>query len=570
MTRRPSLFVTLALAGAAVLLTGAKPKKNKTPAAAPPAPVAAAPAPPRAVVDRPPETEGRLVNVEAGGDLQAALDRAQPGDTLVLPAGAVFRGPFNLPRTNGDGWITVRTDALDRLPPAGTRVTPDDAPAMPALESADGAVLRADSEVHHFRFVGLEIRPAAGTFLYALVGIGAKETLDAQIPHHLVFERCYLHGDPQMGTRRGIALNGRHLAVVDSHLSDFKEKGSDSQALCGWNGPGPFLIANNRLEAAGENVMFGGAPPTIPDLVPSDITIERNLFTKPLAWKPGEPDYDGSAWSVKNLFELKNARRVKVSGNRFENGWAQSQRGYAIVFTVRDEEGQAPWVVVEDVAFTGNVVAGAGNGLNILGRDTSHPGGGGKASRIRIANNVFDDIGGERWGGRGTLFQILQGASDVAIEHNTGMQTGGILMAEGGPFQRFVLKNNVVKHNQFGIAGTGTGVGVPTLIAQFPGSVVTGNVIVGGPAGAYPPGNSFPRTLEEVGFEDAPRGNYRLAASSRVRTAGSDGQSPGADDEVTRACAARPRGGPADRPGEARGHDGGRGRGGRRSGGARL
>jgi len=240
---------------------------------------------------------------------------------------------------------------------------------------------------------------------------------------------------------------------------------------------------------------------------------------------------------VKNLFELKNARRVKVSGNRFENGWAQSQRGFAIVFTVRDEEGKAPWAVVEDVTFSDNVVAGAGNGVNILGRDTSHPGGGGRSARIRIANNVFDDIGGPRWGGKGTLFQILAGASDVVIEHNTGMQTGGIVMAEGGPFVRFVLKDNVVRHNQFGIAGTGTGIGVPTLLAQFPGSIVTGNVIVGGAAGRYPPGNSFPQTVEEVGFVDPGRRNYAIAPTSRVRGAGSDGRTPGANDEVMRrAC----------------------------------
>ena len=45
----------------------------------------------------------------------------------------------------------------------------------------------------------------------------------------------------------------------------------------GWNGPGPFLIENNYLEAAGENVMFGGSDPSIANLVPSNITIRRNL-----------------------------------------------------------------------------------------------------------------------------------------------------------------------------------------------------------------------------------------------------------------------------------------------------
>jgi len=539
MKRRATILLVTALCGAVCVLTGAK---KKPPAAAPaPAPACAVPEAPRAAVELPPSDEGRVLTLEPGGDLQAALAAARPGDTLALPAGAVFRGPFDLPCARGNGWITVRSAAMDRLPPAGTRVTPEDAAAMPVLEATEGTVLRAGPGAHHVRFVGLEIRPAAGTFLYALALLGSKETTVAETPHHIVFERCYLHGDPEKGTRRGLALNGRHLAVVDSHLSDFKERGADSQAVAGWNGPGPILIANNFLAAAGEDVMFGGQTPLIPGLVPSDITLERNLLTKTLAWKQGEPDYDGSSWTVKNLFELKSARRVKATGNRLENSWAQSQRGYAVVFTVRDENGEAPQAAVEDVSFTGNVVVGAANGVNILGRDNSHPGGGGRTARIRIANNVFDDIGGDRWGGKGTLFQILQGASDVAIEHNTGLQSGGIVMAEGGPFPRFVLKDNVVNHNQSGIAGTGTGVGVPTLVAQFPGSVVTGNVIVGGAAGRYPPGNSFPRTLEEVGFVDATHGNFALAATSRVRLAGSDGKAPGADDEVMRRACAAPR-----------------------------
>src|SRR5439155_6309552 len=96
------------------------------------------------------------------------------------------------------------------------------------------------------------------------------------LPHHIVFDRCYLHGDPTKGARRGIAMNSRYAAVIDSYLSDFKEVGADSQAIDGWNGPGPFKIVNNYLEGAGENVMFGGTDPSIADLVPSDIEIRHN------------------------------------------------------------------------------------------------------------------------------------------------------------------------------------------------------------------------------------------------------------------------------------------------------
>jgi hypothetical protein len=65
------------------------------------------------------------LTVNAGGDLQAALNAAQPGDTILLQAGAVFTGGFKLPVKSGSGVITVRSAAPDSsLPPAGTRITP--------------------------------------------------------------------------------------------------------------------------------------------------------------------------------------------------------------------------------------------------------------------------------------------------------------------------------------------------------------------------------------------------------------------------------------------------------------
>ena len=42
------------------------------------------------------------------------------------------------------------------------------------------------------------------------------------------------------------------------------------------------------------------------------------LLGDPLSWRIGDPSYAGTEWSVKNLFELKNARRVLVDGNIFQ------------------------------------------------------------------------------------------------------------------------------------------------------------------------------------------------------------------------------------------------------------
>ena len=471
---------------------------------------------------------GRVLSVAAGDNLQTALERARPGDVITLQAGATFVGPFTLPRKHGDGWVTIRTSAPDpSLPPPDVRVDPSYAGVMPKLEAGSRAVIVTAPGAHHYRFVGIEIRPKPRASLVNLVDLGTGEPTAELVPSHLIFDRCYLHGDAETGTRRGIAMNSRHTAVVNSYLADFKAIGADSQAIAGWAGAGPFKIDNNYLEAAGENLLFGGGDPVIRDLTPSDIEIRGNHVSKPLRWKVGDPAFARVPWAVKNLFELKNARRVLVEGNLFEHNWAHAQAGFAIVFTVRNEDGGAPWSAVQDVTFVNNIVRRAGAGVNILGRDNNHPSQ--PTERLLIANNLFDEIDGARWGGPGTLFQILDGTAHLTIEHNTAFQQGAIIVAEGRPHADFVYRNNLTPHNAAGIAGTGTGAGAATLSTYFPGSIVAGNVIAGGRASVHPPDNFFPVSLEMVGFVNRAGGNYRLTAASRYRRVGTDGRDPGVD-----------------------------------------
>jgi glycosyltransferase involved in cell wall biosynthesis len=481
--------------------------------------------------------------VRAGADLQAALDAAQPGDEIVLEAGATFVGPFRLPFKAGEEWITVRSSAAE-LPAAGTRVGPGDARWMPRLESASEAVIIAAPGAHHFRLVGLEVAPRPGTFLNNLVLLGGDETDRRDLPHHVELERCYLHGDAARGSRRGVALNGSDLGVVDSHLADFKEVGSDSQALAGWNGPGPIRIANNYLEGAGENVLFGGADPRVAGLVPSDIEITGNHLAKPLAWKAGERGFAGTPWTVKNILELKNARRVRIVGNVLENNWAQAQSGFAILFTVRNQDGNAPWTTVEDVDFEGNLVRGVAAGINILGHDDLAPSQ--NARRITIRHCLFEDVGGPRWGGAGTFLQILEGAADVTVDHVTALHTGSLVVAEGTPHTGFVLRDSIAMHNLYGIVGTGTAPGKASFDAYFPKGVLQRNVIVGGAASPLPPDNFFPASLDEVGFVDWRKGNYRLKDASPYQRAASDSGAIGADlgRVAGAAVASRPAAGP--------------------------
>ena len=467
----------------------------------------------------------RTIHVGAGGNLQAALDKAQRGDVITLAPGAEYRGPFRLPAVAGAGWIVVRPALADEaLPAPGMRIDPSRV-RLPKLTSTSGSVIATAPGAHHYRLVGLEIAPARGTFLRSLVDLGGESTDLASLPHHIVIDRCYIHGDPQRGSRRGIALNARAVAVVDSYLADFKEVGADSQAINGWNGPGPFRIENNYLEAAGENVMFGGADPSIADLVPSDIELIGNTLAKPLRWRVGDARFEGTEWSVKNLFELKNARRVLVDDNIFEYNWAHAQNGFAILFTVRNQDGRAPWSVVEDVTFRDNIVRHVGGGINLLAQDDIHTSR--QTSRIAIINNVFSDVGGQ-WG-HGRLFQLLDGARDVVIDHNTAFQTGTALFGgDRRPHLNFVFQNNILMAGPYGISGSGTASGAAAVERYFPNAIIRRNVVVGGTPQTFPGDNAFPARLDEVGAAPARHGEAFTRLASRYAGTATDGGDPGA------------------------------------------
>jgi cellulose synthase/poly-beta-1,6-N-acetylglucosamine synthase-like glycosyltransferase len=462
-----------------------------------------------------------------GAELQKALSDAQPGDTIALTGGATFEGPFHLPKKDGSDWIEIRPDFDDaEIGPTGVPVQPSARRPLPRLRSGSDSVIVADSGAHHYRLVGLDIAPDAGVFLTNVILFGSGSQTAADVPHDLDVERCVVHGDATKGSRRGIALNGAEIRVADSFFRDFKEVGADSQAIAGWNGPGPFHILNNQLEGAGENVLFGGADPSIDGLIPSDIEVRGNRFVKPLSWRQGDRTYAGTHWSVKNLFELKNARRVVVDSNLFAFNWVDAQNGFAVLFTVRNQDGASPWSAVTDVTFTNNIVMHAPAGINILGTDDINHSA--FAERIIIRNNLFEDIGGQWTNGR--LLQVLNGARNVTFDHNTAFQTDTVLFGgDTAPNPGFVFTNNIAPHNQYGIIGGSTAIGSASIDRYFPGGVFKGNVIAGGRADVYPGGNFFPPSMAAVGFIGQRGATYQLAPSSLFKGHATDGADPGVD-----------------------------------------
>lgn len=471
--------------------------------------------------------------------LQQAINAATPGTTITLEAGVSYTGSFTFPEKTGEGWIVIRSNAPDdSLPANNTRISPAYAPHLAKLVAKPNqTVATLNTRAHHYYFFGLEFMTEA--FAWNIVIIGNGETVLDDLPHDIVFDRVYMHGHATLGTRRAIAMNGRRVAVVNSYLSNFKEQGADSQALAAWNGT-TFKVVNNYLEGAAENILFGGAVTKVNGLVLSDIEVRNNYFYKPLSWKADDPSYEGIDWSIKNLFELKNAGRIWIKGNIFENNWADSQTGFAILLTPRTEQGACPWITVHDVIFEDNIIRHTGSGFNISGKDDSYPTI--HTDRVLIRNNLMEDINGDLWGGDGRVLQVLGGVYHLTVEHNTFLNSLGKTFIEADspnfPSTDFTYRDNITSNAKYGAHGSGTGIGNSCLNTYFPGAVFTHNVLAdgtsnnGGIPSGYPPDNYFPGPMQNIGFQNYNSGiggDYHLLPASDFVNAGTDGKDIGAD-----------------------------------------
>ncbi len=504
-------------------------------------------------------------------DLQLAINAANMGSILVLDAGVSFNGSFSLPEKTGNGWIILTSSKMNLLPGQGDRIEPDEPTgnlsyplqrdALPKIITTNLSGLPCFKTVgaaHHYRFVGLEIGVDPSVLnSYGLMFLGdgssAQNTL-SKVPHDIIVDRCYIHGHTNATIMKGgVLLNCAKSAVVESHISDFHSIGYDTYAIAGTNGPGPFIIRNNYLEAAGENILFGGAAPAISGLVPSDIEVKNNYFYKPFSWRVGHPEYAGKHWTIKNLFELKTGKRVLLEGNLMENSWADlpvGQSGYAILLTVRSEGGASPQADVSDITIVNNIIRDAGAGISLSGNDNPAAQ---QSHRIRIANNLFDNINGPVYGDGNTggpndgVFIKIGDPDEVIIDHNTVFQTGAITWAYD-TVNSISISNNIF--NCFVSAGGYQGVYGPGFAQggngpmgkYFPGISDAGkqfhkNVMIGGNAIKYNnystlSQNYFPVLTSEVGFINFANGkndfhDYELSAGSNYKNAGSDGTSIG-------------------------------------------
>jgi hypothetical protein len=541
---------------------------------------------------------GTTISVGAGGDFQAALNNAECGDTIELQAGATFSGLFTVPAKSCDEqhWIIVRTSAPDSsLPPEGTRLTPCYAgvaslPGRPPLncastqnvlariifnQEAGSGPIQFATGANHYRFVGLEITRQVSGYIGALVSAPHSATGDS-----LVFDRVWMHGTAQDDTATGVGLGGlTRTAIINSYFSDFHCTSAvgtctDAHAIGGGLGSspgGPYQITNNFLEASGENILFGGGPATA---TPADIQINQNHFYKPLAWLSGQSGFmggpGGHPFVVKNHLELKNAQRVLIEGNIFENTWGGfSQAGFSILLTPKNQyEGTSgnvcPMCQVTDVTIRYNTISHVGAGLQIANVFSDGGGSALAGERYSIHDITVDDVNSAKYAGGGGLVEFANGwkanvLNSVTIDHITAFPdpNGHLLslwnVTSNPTMWGFTFTNNIVNAAMYPVWN---GLGNPASCAyhDVPYTTITTcfstysfsrNAIAASPSkyppSAWPTGNYFPaddNSIQFVNFNNGNGGDYHLLPSSPYKNAGTDGKDLGADIDAIQAAIA--------------------------------
>ena len=539
---------------------------------------------------------GITITVNSGENLQAALNSARCGDTIHLQAGATFTGQFTFPAKSCDAshWIVVRTSADNStLPAEGSRLTPCYAgvvslPGRPAFHcvstknvlaklvmatTGSGPVLFA-SGANHYRLMGLEItRAATAGLVYGLASSVSGGTMN-----NVILDRVWMHGTAQADTTRGVWLGGgTYISIIDSFLTDFhcvSLTGScgDSQAITGGIGKGPmgpYKITNNFLEAAGENILFGGGAASA---TPTDIQVSQNHMFKPMTWMKGQPGYVGGAngnpFSVKNLLELKNAQRVLLDSNIMENTWGGfSQVGYAILLTPKNQSSLCPICQVTDITIRYNYISHMGAGMQLANGRADNGALPLNGGRYSIHDDVFDDINGTIYHGPSFFAQVstepgVTVLHDVTINHVTAFAPKTLLLigdvlSTNAPMLNFAFTNNIVNAGASPVWSTGTDGSlncavhdspIITLTACFSSHIFSNNAVVAipsiAPVSTWPTHNFFPTTataVEFVNYNGGSGGNYQLQWSSPYKGAGTDGSDLGADIPGVNAAIARVR-----------------------------
>ena len=285
----------------------------------------------------------------------------------------------------------------------------------------------------------------------------------AQVPFELVVDRCLIHGDPAAGQKRGIALNSGDDIVELPHLRH--------------QGRGAGVPGNRRLERPG----------AIHDREQLSRGCRRELHARRRRsvdrrsdrrrhQVPPQPSLQAGrmarrGWTVKNLFELKSARRVLVEGNVMEYSWLHGADGIRDTLdaaqpgrrrAVGDDRGR------HDPRSTWCVTPAAGCRSRGRTETTRAVGRNGSASQTTCSTRSMRTLG--RAPARSSSSAKGRATSSSYTTRCGRRATSDRLRRaprRAAPVARFRFRDNLMRHNEYGVHGYDRAAGMDIARAPF-------------------------------------------------------------------------------------------------------
>lgn len=340
----------------------------------------------RVLATPPPDTR---VYVPSGSNLQAAIDAAPDWATLALAPG-IYEGTVTMPRP-------LALEPVADIPPGR------------AIESANGVWINGSAGIpktldifgHDVAVRGIGIKSANPT-ANLVVFTGERMTLD----------RCTALGGVN-GAHRGILLNGAGADILQCYIDEIWQKGTEAQAICGYDGTKDVLVDDCHLSGASQSLMLGGSDSLTPDRVPMNIRVRRSLLTKKLAWL-------AKGALLKTALEAKSVIGLHVSDCELENaGTSEGQGGYLIVLKALNQNGSAPWTRSTGILIERSTGRNAAGCISFVGNDGAFASE--TLASVTVRDMEFFDIDPALYPGPGRAFTFSTsatggGAIDVTIE----------------------------------------------------------------------------------------------------------------------------------------------------------
>jgi hypothetical protein len=374
------------------------------------------------------------------GELQARLDA---GGTIDLRDGAAYES---------EGFVIRRSGTVLRGHGASLAGT-----ARSAIYIPPGVNDVSISDV-----------TVTATWLNAVVTCGdnspATQSSAAQVPQRITFTNVVI---PTHRGKRGFEINCAATLVNSKALDIWAPTLQDSQGIAVLNTCGPVTVRGGEYVAASENIMIGGDTLKVQGCIQSDVTVEGVDLHKPDSWRT-----DGTKRAVKNLFEVKSGRRVKLVDSTLSGSWRASQDGWAIVITPKNGN------YIEDVLIDNVTVTNVGGGIQLLGKDNNSttP----QATSGVVVKNSRFTISKADYGGRGVLALLVGGMKDVTWDHVVATHDGTAMVVVDAqvPSGPWTMRASEVNTGAYGIQAPGANFGVPgyagrELEARMEGNVFT-------------------------------------------------------------------------------------------------